>query len=232
MRTFRPGRAFSAFLLAMPILSPAARGAASCESLRALALANTTITAVQEIGAGEFNTPGAAAVPGAAFKDLPAFCRVAATLKPTSESDIRVEVWMPASGWNGKIEANGNGGWSGSIRPAALAAGLRRGYATAMTDTGHQGSSASFALGHPEKLADFGYRAVHEMAVAAKAIVAAYYGRATEVLLLDWMLGGRAPGPDGGAAIPQGFRRHHRRSARPELDRPGHTVDRYRAGGA
>jgi len=173
MRTSRPGPAFSAFLLAIPIFSPAARAAASCESLRTLALANTTITGAKDIGAGEFNPPGAAAVRGAAFKDLPGFCRVVATLRPTSDSDIQVEVWMPASGWNGKFEAAGNGGWTGSIRPAALAAGLRRGYATAMTDAGHQGSSASFALGHPEKLADFGYRAVHEMAVSAKAIVEA-----------------------------------------------------------
>jgi feruloyl esterase len=128
--------------------------AVSCESLRTLSLPKTTITEAQDS------------------------CRVAATLQPTSDSEIRIEVWLPASGWNGKLLANGNGGWSGSIRPEALGAGVLRGYATAMTDTGHQGSSASFALGHPEKLTDFGYRAAHEMAVAAKAIVTAYYGRA------------------------------------------------------
>jgi feruloyl esterase len=55
---------------------------------------------------------------------------------------------------------------------------LRRGYATSSTDTGHAGGSASFALGHPEKLADFGYRSVHEMTTKAKAMVAAYYGNA------------------------------------------------------
>jgi feruloyl esterase len=97
-------------------------------------------------------------------------------MKPTADSEIKFELWLPASGWNGKLEANGNGGWTGSIAPATLAAGLQRGYAAAMTDTGHDGGSASFALGHPEKLIDFGFRAVHEMTVKSKAIVAAFYG--------------------------------------------------------
>jgi feruloyl esterase len=113
--------------------------------------------------------------------NLPAYCRVEATLRPTSDSDIKIEVWMPSAGWNGKFQANGNGGWSGSINPRTLAASLLRGYATAMTDTGHEGSSASFALSHPEKLIDFGYRSVHEMAVTAKSVIMAYYGRAPKL---------------------------------------------------
>ena len=72
--------------------------------------------------------------------------------------------------WNGKFLAVGNGGWAGNISTDAMAAGLRRGYATASNDTGHKGGSASFAVGHPEKLVDFGYRAMHEMAVQSKAI--------------------------------------------------------------
>ena len=87
---------------------------------------------------------------------LPPFCRVAATLKPTADSDIKIEVWLPASDWNGKFQAVGNGAWSGAIAYPAMATALRRGYATASTDTGHAGGSASFALGHPEKLIDFG----------------------------------------------------------------------------
>src|SRR5258706_12916775 len=85
---------------------------------------------------------------------------------------------MPATGsaGNGKFQANGNGGWSGAIKQGRLTSALGRGYATASTDTGHTGGSGSFALGHPEKLIDFGYRAVHEMTVKAKAIVAAFYG--------------------------------------------------------
>ncbi len=156
--------------------------AATCESLSSLALPHTTITAAESVAAGAFV---AAAAPGgkgkgkqASFADVPAFCRVAFSVKPSSDSDIKIELWMPASGWNHKFEANGNGGWTGSITPATLAAGVKLGYATAMTDTGHQGGSASFALGHPEKVIDFGYRSVHEMAVQGKAIIKAFYGEA------------------------------------------------------
>jgi feruloyl esterase len=85
---------------------------------------------------------------------------------------------MPATGWNGKFQGVGNGAWQGSIGTAALATALQRGYATASTDTGHEGGSASFAMGHPEKLIDFGYRAVHEMTVKGKAITAAFYDNA------------------------------------------------------
>jgi feruloyl esterase len=157
--------------------------ATTCESLSSLTLPQTTITLAQSVAAGAFTAPagngrGRGGDPNAAFKDLPAFCRVAATLKPSADSDIKIEIWLPAqaSGWNGKFEANGNGGWTGSITPATLAAGLQRGYAAAMTDTGHEGGSASFAFGHPEKLTDWGYRAAHEMTVKSKAIIAAYYG--------------------------------------------------------
>lgn len=108
---------------------------------------------------------------------LPSFCRVQASLQPTNDSDITVEIWLPVSGWNGKLEANGNGGWTGSISSSGLAEGLVRGYAATMSDLGHEGSSAEFALGHPEKLIDYGYRAAHEMTVTAKAIIASYYGR-------------------------------------------------------
>src|SRR5262249_28459029 len=110
---------------------------------------------------------------------VPAYCRVAATLKPSSDSDIKIEVWLPAaSAWNGKFQAVGNGGWQGNIDGNALGTALRAGYAAAATDTGHQGNSASFAMGHPEKIVDFGYRSVHEMTVKAKAIIDAYYGNA------------------------------------------------------
>jgi feruloyl esterase len=99
-------------------------------------------------------------------------------LKPSSDSDIKIEVWLPTQGWNGKFEAVGNGGWAGTISYSAMADALRNGYATAATDTGHTGSSASFALGHPEKLLDYTYRSEHEMALAAKSITTAFYGSA------------------------------------------------------
>jgi feruloyl esterase len=152
---------------------PAASFAASCEELAQLAMPDTTITLAQSVAAGAL--PGTERAPDA-YADLPAFCRVQATLKPSTDSDIKIEVWLPVAGWNGKFQGVGNGGWTGSIATAALADALKRGYAAASTDTGHEGGSASFALGHPEKLVDFGYRAVHEMTVTGKQLTTAFYG--------------------------------------------------------
>ena len=154
---------------------------ASCESLTSLVLPQGAITAAQGVAAGAFTPPGSSPSAGQArqFGALPAFCRVTATLRPSVDSDIWIEVWMPAAGWNGKFQAVGNGGFSGSIRygsSRSLASGLERGYATSATNTGHVGGGASFGLGHPEKVIDFGWRAVHEMTVAAKQVIAAYYG--------------------------------------------------------
>ena len=105
-------------------------------------------------------------------------CRVAATLRPTSDSEIKMEIWMPTSNWNGKYQAVGNGAFNGNIDIGPMTTALARGYATSSTDAGHTGGSASFGLGHPEKVIDFGWRAVHETAVASKKIIAAYYGSA------------------------------------------------------
>src|SRR6202044_2625515 len=115
---------------------------------------------------------------GAQFKSLPECCRVMATLTPSSDSDIKIEVWLPTSGWNNDFQAIGNGGWNGTMGYGPLADAVKRGFAAAGTDTGHAGGSASFALGHPEKLTDFAYRAVHEMTVASKAIIQNFYGSA------------------------------------------------------
>ena len=124
------------------------------------------------VPAGQFKAPEG----NASFADLPAFCRVSMTIAPSSDSDIKTEIWLPVAGWNGKFQEVGNGGWNGFIQYAALATALRRGYAAASTDTGHVGDTASFAPGHPEKLIDFGYRAVHETALEGKATIAALYG--------------------------------------------------------
>ena len=164
MKVLRAG--CCAILLAAVGHSPAFSAGRSCEDLSSLALPGTTISLTQSVAAGAFETN----------KNLPAFCRVAATLTPTSDSDIKIEVWMPVSGWNGKFQAVGNGGWAGSISYPAMSEALRRGYATSSTDTGHSGGSGRFALGHPEKLIDYAYRSEHEMTVKAKAIIAAYYG--------------------------------------------------------
>lgn len=166
----------AAIFMLMLAIQATASAATTCESLSGLKLADTTITLAQSVEAGKFAAAPAGRGGGAnAFADLPAFCRVTATIKPSSDSDIKIEVWLPATGWNGKFQGVGNGAWLGSITTNDLAAGIRKGYATASTDTGHEGSSASFALGHPEKLIDYGYRAVHEMTVKGKAITTAFY---------------------------------------------------------
>ena len=159
-------------LLAIAACVPSAGAGASCESLGTLSLPEAKITSAQSVAAGDF-TPPSAAEP---IHNLRAFCRVAATLTPSKDSDIKIEVWMPASGWNGKFQAVGNGGWSGAINYGALASAVSRGYASASTDTGHSGGSAEFAFGHSEKLIDFAYRSEHETTVKAKAIIAAFYG--------------------------------------------------------
>jgi feruloyl esterase len=155
---------------------PAFDAATRCAAVAKVSMPGASITLAAAVDPGAYTPP----VPGTdahAYRSLPAFCRVAATLRPTRDSDIRIEVWMPAAGWNGKLQAVGNGAFNGAIAYGAMAAALARGYAAASTDTGHVGPGASFALGHPEKVADFGWRAVHEMTVTSKRIIATHYQR-------------------------------------------------------
>src|SRR4029079_7682808 len=116
-------------------------------------------------------TPEAAANAARLYASLPDFCRVSATLTPTADSDIKIEVWLPVSRWNRKFQAVGNGGWAGTISYTALAEAVNGGYASASTDTGHSTQGASFVVNHPEKLIDYGHRAVHEMTTHAKTII-------------------------------------------------------------
>jgi feruloyl esterase len=171
-----------------------------CENLKSLSLPGTTITATEIVPAGPYTPPvpvggappagargaqppavvqpaGRAGGPAIPPVFLPAHCRVAATLAPSTDSQIEMEVWLPTETWNGKFQAVGNGGWAGVISYPAMATAVQEGYATASTDTGHKGGNALFAIGHQEKLVDFAYRAVHEMTVKSKAIVMAFYGR-------------------------------------------------------
>jgi feruloyl esterase len=162
----------AALSLAMMLIDPS-----QCDAIAKLTLPNTTITSARWVAEGPMVTDGAAAGaqrPNTPQPMLPAHCRVAMVMKPSSDSHIEAEVWLPAE-WNGKFEAVGNGGWAGTISYPAMARALQEGYATASTDTGHKGGSSSFAIGHPEKLIDFGYRAVHEMTVQSKAIISALY---------------------------------------------------------
>jgi len=168
------------FLLTLCFGVPAM--AATCESLAALKLPDTTITSAQPVAAGAFVPPSGFGVPAASAKNLPAFCRVTATINPAKDSDIKMEVWLPLTGWNGKYRGQGNGGFAGSIFYPGLATALAAGYASASTDTGHSGSpvNSSWALGHPDKIVDFGWRAIHEMTLKAKSIIQAFYGDAAK----------------------------------------------------
>ena len=133
----------SRFVPVVLAIFPFSAFAATCESVASIALPHATVTAATPVDAGAFPAPpGRGPNSGAVYKTLPAFCRVAATLKPSSDSEIRIEVWMPASGWNGKLQSVGNGAWAGTISYPAMATALAAGYAAASTDTGHEGNSS------------------------------------------------------------------------------------------
>jgi feruloyl esterase len=154
--------------------------AATCASLSELKLRDTKITAAESFGAGKF-TPPVQAISRQQPPVPVAFCRVTGSIKPTADSDIKFEVWLPESGWTGRYESVGNGGFAGSIRYDSMVRPLIGGSAVASTDDGHSGpavgpNSAGWALGHPQKIMDYGYRAVHLTAEDAKQITAAFYG--------------------------------------------------------
>lgn len=147
-----------------------------CDEIRHLAIPHGRITSSELVPAGTLTRIGETAVPG----PLPSFCRVAMTLTPSVDSEIRAEVWLPESGWNGRFQGTGNGGYAGNISLGALAGALHENYAVANTDMGMSvtsGSDAGVFTGRPERWKDWGYRATHEMTVAGKRITAAYYGR-------------------------------------------------------
>ncbi len=150
--------------------------AVPCDSLASSKLPHTTISVAELRAAGTpFQSRGVRPING-----LPSFCRVAGVIAPSSDSEIKFEVWLPASEWNSKFHGVGNGGYAGSINFAGLADAVQHHYATASTDTGHEGGTTAgeWALNHPEKIVDFGYRGIHETAVVAKALIASFYGEA------------------------------------------------------
>jgi feruloyl esterase len=164
--------------------------AQSCERLLKLASPTVSITFAKTIDTGTFTPDGGAST----ISHLPVFCRVVAIIKPTADSDIGTEVWLPVADWKGKFLAVGSGGWGGSIAYDEMADALRRGYATSATDDGHAGRGASFLVGHPEKFVDFAYRAEHEMTVEAKMLIRAFYGRAPRYSYWNGCSGGGREG--------------------------------------
>ncbi len=182
-----PAILVTAGCLSGPVVASAAQ---TCDSLSSLKLPETTIGAATLVPAGPFVANPAVPAGGRGGPPLtvPAFCRVQLTVAPA----INVEVWLPASGWNGKFQGVGGGGYAGIIAYPALANALRAGYATASTDTGHRGNNPQFALGHPEFVIDFGYRAIHEMTIKGKQITQAFYGTAPrESYFVGCSTGGR-----------------------------------------
>lgn len=150
-----------------------------CAALAQMTLPQARIVSAAHVAAGAFAPPGVkpdAEVPPV-FRDAPAFCRVQVVQTPTPDSSIKVEVWLPERDWNGRFRGQGNGGFAGRADYGGLAAAIGQGQASASTDTGHAGGDAAWALGHPEKVVDFGYRAIHLMTADAKAIVKAFYGK-------------------------------------------------------
>src|SRR5437667_7160466 len=178
----------------------AANTSASCESIRSMSTPQRIVMSADVVPAGIFIPPPqpappappagraagpargrAAGAPPPPPEPIPAHCRVKLTLKPTSDSNIYSELWLPADNWNGKLLVVGNGGFAGSIQGYGdMQIALRLGYATAATDTGHNaadGPNGMFALGHPEKIVDFAYRALHETTVESKRLIKALYSR-------------------------------------------------------
>ncbi len=144
--------------------------AASCSSLTGVSLPHATVTLAQSVPAGSFTAPN-----GQVFNNLPAFCRVAVVSAPSPDSHIGIEIWLPASTWNGRYEQSGNGGFAGAIPYSSLAGALAGGYAAAGTDDGHTGGTATFAPGHHQQVIDFGFRALKETTDSAKSMIAAFY---------------------------------------------------------
>ena len=169
-----------AFGLCLGVFGTAAWGQdGSCRQLAKVNLDHTTIVSAEEVAAGKLTPPGDGK-PNEVYSKLPAFCRVVAESHPSSDSDIKIEVWLPLKGWNGKFLGQGNGGFAGYIDYVGLSHAVRTGYASAATDTGHTTTDATWALGHPEKMVDYGYRGIHEMTATGEALAQAFYGKAPE----------------------------------------------------
>jgi len=182
MKNRHPIDVFPLLFLVFVIYSTFSFAQDSCDKLNVAAIAGAKVIFAGTVAAGTFAgppTPASGRDLTAAYKNVPAFCRVVVLAKPSADSEIKIEVWLPAAGWNGKLQGIGNGGFAGVIDYPELGAAVSRGYVAAATDTGHSGSpiDASWALGHPEKVIDFGHRGIHEMTGVAKEVVQDFYGK-------------------------------------------------------
>ena len=167
--------AYFSFLLLIQTSTSLAQNdsALRCQTLINLSLTDTTMSSAEVVTANSFSAPNSNNV-----MSMPAFCRVVGVTTPA----VNFEVWLPMENWNGKYNGVGNGGMAGSISYGAMAAALRRGYATASTDTGHTvgpiSFDASWASGRPDLIEDFGHRALHVTTLNGKAITESFYSKA------------------------------------------------------
>jgi feruloyl esterase len=164
----------SLFLVALLVVATPPAGATTCENLAKLTLPDISVASATIISAGHFTPPGSSAT-----LETSQFCRVVAVARPTADSQITFEVWIPPrERWNGDFLGVGNGGYTGVISYAALANAMRRGFAAASTDTGHtEGEDLLFGVGHPEKIVDWGYRSIHVMTESAKVVIRNFQGQ-------------------------------------------------------
>jgi hypothetical protein len=171
--------------ISVALSQPGSASDDACAKLASLTLPDAKVVSAATVAAGSFTPPGSSMLQPsekALISGLPRFCRVLVMATPSSDSAIPIDVWMPVKGWNGKFRGQGNGGYAGSVDYVGPAVALMQGYASGATDTGHTGGSgdATWALGHREKVIDFGYRAVHEMTSISKTVVQSYYGTAAK----------------------------------------------------
>jgi feruloyl esterase len=187
------GRATLGLLAALSIgCTSKASEPPSCETLAKLALPDTTITAAEAVAAGRFAPPatGRNSQPSEPMKDLPAFCRVTATVR-AANSDVKTEVWLPDRDWNGIFQPAGSSYWGGSIPYGRMGALLKTGVVTAGTNLGIQGAAGpSFAVEHPEKLANLGNVPYHALVEQANALIAARYTSRSTLNVIDECGGG------------------------------------------
>jgi feruloyl esterase len=147
-----------------------------CTALVTGKYSDVEISRAEPVAPGAFTPSDQSGAPAAIFHELPAFCRVVGVIRPTTDSHVGFELWLPEQ-WNGRYLQTGNGGFAGVINYGGMGSVLRNGFAVASTDDGHTGPGAAWALGHPEKVIDYGYRAVHLTSIISKQILASYYGR-------------------------------------------------------
>jgi feruloyl esterase len=164
---------FSVSVAAMGLAKPAF--AASCEDIAHLRLPNVVIEHATEITSGVFAEPGPEKHTEVG---LPTFCQVVGVAIPVRGSRIGFEVWLPLSGWNSRLSMTGNGTYGANLSYTQMAMMLRRGDVAVATNTGHEAGQEEFAIGRPEAIADWAYRAVHETVVTAKEIIRNFYARA------------------------------------------------------